>query len=165
MEVKVSALQVNFFFRAGQILFNLACTFAAHHGKGFVSSFFLRSLLITHLITLSLEKEIIVLEKSLEKVFRIQKTVRTLPRLNWQAAYFSMMIPLLNHVIVTRSTTTFHVTYLVPPYGPCAYNMSFALFLQVRLAVNQTILLHEDMQENKEVEEAFMNFFEKKLRY
>jgi len=43
--------------------------------------------------------------------------------------------------------------------------MSFALFLQVRLAVNQTILLHEDMQENKEVEEAFMNFFEKKLRY
>ena len=76
-----------------------------------------------------------------------------------------MMIPLLNHVIVTRSTTTFPVTYLVPPYGPCAYSVSFALFLQVRLAVNQTILLHEDMQENKEVEEAFMNFFEKKLRY
>ena len=101
--------------------------------------------------------------KSLE--FRIQKSVRTLPKLNWQASYFSMMIPLLNQVIVTRSTNTFRVTYLVPLYSPCAYNMSFALFLQVRLAVNQTILLHEDMQENKEVEEAFMNFFEKKLRY
>ena len=56
-------------------------------------------------------------------------------------------------------------SYLVPPYSPSAYSMSFALFLQVRLGVNQTILLHEDMQENKEVEEAFMNFFEKKLRY
>ena len=103
------------------------------------------------------------LGKSLEKSFqfRIQKSVRTLPKLNWQALYFPMMIPLLNQVIVTRSTTSFHV----PLYGPCAYNMSFALFLQVRLAVNQTILLHEDMQENREVEEAFMKFFEKKLRY
>ena len=53
------------FFRAGQILFNLACTFAAHHGKSVVSSIFFRSLLITHFITLSLEKEIVVLEKVL----------------------------------------------------------------------------------------------------
>ena len=27
-------------FRTGQILFNLACTFAVHHGKSFVPSFF-----------------------------------------------------------------------------------------------------------------------------
>ena len=40
--------------------------FALHHKKSFVPAF-LRSLLITYLMTLSLEKEIIVLENSLEK--------------------------------------------------------------------------------------------------
>ncbi|CAH3024140.1 unnamed protein product, partial [Porites evermanni] len=49
--------------------------------------------------------------------------------------------------------------------GITVTRMGLVLFAneQVRLAVNQTILLHEDMQENKEVEEAFMNFFETKL--
>ena len=87
-----------------------------------------------------------------------------MPKLNWQATYFSMMIPLLNQVTVTRFSTTFHVTQLVPQFSLCTYNV-ICSFLQVRLAVNQTILLHEDMQENKEVEEAFMKFFEMKLRY
>ena len=59
--VTTSALQEKFFC-ADQILFNLACTFAAHHGKSFVPSYFLRSLLITYLITFSLWK------KTMEKV-------------------------------------------------------------------------------------------------
>ena len=42
--------------------------FAVHREKIFVPAF-LRSLMITYLITLSLEKEIIVLEKSPEKIF------------------------------------------------------------------------------------------------
>ena len=48
-----------------QILFNLALTFAVHLEKTFFLHF-LRSVLITYLITLSLEKEIIVLEKILD---------------------------------------------------------------------------------------------------
>ena len=44
-----------FFFRFGQILFNIARMFVAHQR-------FLRSLLIPYLITLSLKKEIFVLE-------------------------------------------------------------------------------------------------------
>ena len=53
------------FFHAGQILFNLTCMFAVHHGKSFVPSFFESSLLITYLITVNPEKEIIALEKVL----------------------------------------------------------------------------------------------------
>ena len=57
-------------FRFGQVLLNLTCMFAAHHQKIFVPWFF--KVFIDHLqvnlITLSLEKEIIVLEKSLGKV-------------------------------------------------------------------------------------------------
>ena len=62
---------MNFFCPFGQILFNLAQTFATHHEKSFVPVFFFfffNSLFITHLITLSLEKEIIVLEKILQKI-------------------------------------------------------------------------------------------------
>ena len=55
------------FFRFGQILFNLSRTFAVHWEKGFVAAF-LRSVCITYLITSSLGKEMIVLEKSVEKV-------------------------------------------------------------------------------------------------
>lgn len=40
LKVTISALQVNFFFRAGQIWSNLACMFAARYGKSFVPSFF-----------------------------------------------------------------------------------------------------------------------------
>ena len=54
-------------FRFGQILFNLVHTLTAHHEKKLCSCI-LKSILITYLITISLEKEIIVLEKSLEKV-------------------------------------------------------------------------------------------------
>ena len=36
---------------------------------------FLRAMLITYLITLSLEKEVIVLEKALEKVFNFESYV------------------------------------------------------------------------------------------
>ena len=42
--------------------------FAVHREKIFVPAF-LRSLMITYLITLSLEKEIIVLDESPEKIF------------------------------------------------------------------------------------------------
>ena len=69
-----------FFFRFGQILFNLARAFEAHHKENICFLRFLSSPLITYLIILCLEKEIIVLEKksgrSLE--FWIQKSVRTL---------------------------------------------------------------------------------------
>ena len=57
----------SFFFRFGQILFNLARMFAAQHEKKLCSLLLLRSLLITYLITLSLEKEIIVLAKKSAK--------------------------------------------------------------------------------------------------
>ena len=67
-----------FFFRFGQVLFNFAYTFAVHHKKSFVPVF-LRSLLITYLIILSLEKEITGLEKSGNSLeFWLPKSVRTL---------------------------------------------------------------------------------------
>ena len=47
------------FFSFGQILFNLTCTFAAHHDQSFVLCF-LRYPMITYLITLSLEKKILI---------------------------------------------------------------------------------------------------------
>ena len=66
------------FCHFGKILFSLGCTFAAHREKkSFVPAFFffLRSISITYLITLSLEKEIIVLEeksgKSLEHLYEL----------------------------------------------------------------------------------------------
>ena len=61
----------NFHFH--QILFNLALTFAVHYKKNFV-------LFITYLITFSLEKEIIVWKKNMEKSleFWIQKSAWTL---------------------------------------------------------------------------------------
>ena len=70
------------FFCFDQILLNLAhtSTFAAHHEKSFVPAF-LSSLLITYLITLSLEKEILnCLEKKSGKSlkFWIQKSVQIL---------------------------------------------------------------------------------------
>ena len=52
-------------FCFGQIVFNFARTFAAHHKKKLCSCVFFKSLLLTYLITLSLEKESIVLVKSL----------------------------------------------------------------------------------------------------
>ena len=58
-------------FRFGQILFNLDCTFAALHERSFVPAFLKVS--IDHLFdNLSLEKEIIVLEKSMEKVLNFE---------------------------------------------------------------------------------------------
>ena len=70
------------FFCFDQILLNLAhtSTFATHHEKSFVPAF-LRSLVITYLITLSLEKEIIsCLEKKSGKSlkFWIKKSVQIL---------------------------------------------------------------------------------------
>ena len=50
--------------------------------KSFVPAFRIRSLLITYLITLSLEKEIIVLEKSLEKVLNFGSKILFEPSLN-----------------------------------------------------------------------------------
>ena len=60
-------------FRFHQILFNLALAFAVHYKKNFV-------LFITYLITFSLEKEIIVWKKNMEKSleFWIQKSAWTL---------------------------------------------------------------------------------------
>ena len=58
-----------FFFPFGQILFNLARAFKAHHKENLCFLSFLGSPLATYLIILCLEKEIIVLEKkSLEEV-------------------------------------------------------------------------------------------------
>ena len=58
-------------FRFGQILFNLDHTFAAHHERSFVPAFLKVS--IDHLFdNLSLEKEIIVLEKSMEKILNFE---------------------------------------------------------------------------------------------
>ena len=51
------------FFCFGQILFDFIRTFAVHHEKKLCSCV----VLITYLITLSLEKEIIVLEKVWKK--------------------------------------------------------------------------------------------------
>ena len=48
--------------------YSFSCMFAAHHAKSFVWLRFFMSPFITYLITFNLEKEIIVLEKSLEKV-------------------------------------------------------------------------------------------------
>ena len=75
-------LHESHFFCFDQILLNLAhtSTFAAHHEKSFVPAF-LRSLVITYLITLSLEKEIIsCLEKKSGKSlkFWIKKSVQIL---------------------------------------------------------------------------------------
>ena len=53
-------------FCFGQILIKLAHMFKAHHKKSF-AVVFLRCLLITYLITLSLEKKIIVMEKVWKK--------------------------------------------------------------------------------------------------
>ena len=68
-----------FFFRFGQILFNLVHTCALHREKSLFMRF-LRSVLITYLLNWSLEKEIIVLGKKSRKSleFWIQKSVRTL---------------------------------------------------------------------------------------
>ena len=56
------------YFRFGQILFNLVHILMAHHEKELCSCI-LKSILITYLITFkSLEKEIVVLEKSLKKI-------------------------------------------------------------------------------------------------
>ena len=58
------------FFGFGQILIDLAHTFA----KKALFLRFLWSLLITYLITSSVDKENIVLEKSLEKVWNFEST-------------------------------------------------------------------------------------------
>ena len=44
-----SVLQVDFFFRVGQISFNLTCTFGVHHGKSFVPTLFFFIISINHL--------------------------------------------------------------------------------------------------------------------
>ena len=69
----------DFFFRFGQILFNLVHTCALHREKSLFMRF-LTSVLITYLLNWSLEKEIIVLGKKSRKSleFWIQKSVRTL---------------------------------------------------------------------------------------
>ena len=58
------------FFGFGQILIDLAHTFA----KKALFLRFLWSLLITYLITSSVDKENIVLEKSIEKVLNFEST-------------------------------------------------------------------------------------------
>ena len=67
---KATTSALNFFFGFGQILIDLAHTFA----KKALFLRFLWSLLITYLITSSVDKENIVLEKSLEKVLNFEST-------------------------------------------------------------------------------------------
>ena len=65
-------------FRFGQILSSLSVMFAAHHEKIFVPAF-LGSLMITYLITSSLEKEIIVLEEVWKKSLILDREICTNP--------------------------------------------------------------------------------------
>ena len=78
-----------FFFRFGQILFNLVHTFSLHREKSLFLRF-LRSVLITYLITWCLGKEIIVLEKKSRKSleFWIRKSVRTLSTVKMANKWF-----------------------------------------------------------------------------
>ena len=69
---------LHYIFRFGKIVFTLARTFAVHREKSVVSGF-LRSVLITYLMTSSLEKEIIVLGKSVEKVLNFGLKICTNP--------------------------------------------------------------------------------------
>ena len=63
------------FFCFGQILFDFIRTFAVHHEKKLCSCV----VLITYLITLSLEKEIIVLEKVWKKSWILDPKICTNP--------------------------------------------------------------------------------------
>ena len=66
--------------------------------KSFVPAFLIRSLLITYLITLSLEKEIIVLEKSLEEVLNFGSKNLYEPSLN---AFLPLGTVILKNVVTT----------------------------------------------------------------
>ena len=68
-KVTTSAFRSEFLFQFGQILYSISPVRLQHTIKKALLLCFLRSLLITYLITLSLEKRniILVLEKSLEK--------------------------------------------------------------------------------------------------
>ena len=98
LEFFFKATTSNNFFRFGQILFNLAGLFAAHHEKSFVPAFLIRSLLITYLITSSLENEIIVFEKSLEKVLNFRSKSLYEPSLN---AFLLLGAVILKNVVTT----------------------------------------------------------------
>ena len=65
LKKKTSALEVKF-FPFGEIFFNLTLKFGMHHKKALFLCC-LRSLLVTYMIILSLEKEVIVLEKIWKK--------------------------------------------------------------------------------------------------
>ena len=66
--------------------------------KGYVPAFLIRSLLITYLITSSLEKEIIVYEKSLEKVLNFRSKSLYEPSLN---AFLLLGAVILKNVVTT----------------------------------------------------------------
>ena len=109
-------------FRFGQVLLNLTCMFAAHHQKIFVPWFF--KVFIDHLqmnlITLSLEKEIIVLEKSLGKVlnFRSKNLYETWALLLYNTHFESLGQPTQSITlpeIAVRSSTVLY-------YGKCSIN-------------------------------------------
>ena len=81
-------MQVNFFFLFALFLFNLARTFVAHQEKSFVPVVFFKGLLITYLITLSLEKKLLFWKKSGKSLeFWIQKFVQTLDIGRIEVAY------------------------------------------------------------------------------
>ena len=66
--------------------------------KSFVPAFLIRSLLITYLITSSLEKETIVFEKSLEKVLNFRSKSLYEPSLN---AFLLLGAVILKNVVTT----------------------------------------------------------------
>ena len=66
--------------------------------KSYVPAFLIRSLLITYLITSSLEKEIIVFEKSLEKVLNFRSKSLYEPSLN---AFLLLGAVILKNVVTT----------------------------------------------------------------
>ena len=76
-------------FCFGQILFKLAHMFPAHHEKSF-AVVFLRCLLITYLITLSLEKKLLLWKKTGKSL----ESVRTLFGKDVDAFLFSFKRPM-----------------------------------------------------------------------
>ena len=66
--------------------------------KSFVPAFLIRSLLITYLITSSLEKEIIVFEKSMEKVLNFGSKSLYEPSLN---SFLLLGAVILKNVVTT----------------------------------------------------------------
>ena len=121
----------------GQILFNIAHTFAALHEKKLCSCVFSRSVLISFLMTLSLEKWIIVFEKvwkSLE--FWIQNLWEPCTRLWFKKAMLTLTLAKICADLYHMYERYCNTIYTVPV--PCKQvtqlkNSSVQKFVRTRL--------------------------------